>query len=82
MVAYGQSKTASVLFALELDRRYKDRGVRATAVHPGLIDTELGRHFTQEEMVYLKTGIPEGMSMKDVSQGAATTVWAATTPDF
>jgi NAD(P)-dependent dehydrogenase (short-subunit alcohol dehydrogenase family) len=82
MVAYGQSKTASVLFALELDRRYKDRGVRATAVHPGLIDTELGRHFTQEEMVYLKTGIPEGMSMKDVSQGAATTVWAATTLGF
>jgi NAD(P)-dependent dehydrogenase (short-subunit alcohol dehydrogenase family) len=82
MVAYGQSKTASVLFALELDRRYKDRGVRATAVHPGLIDTELGRHFSEEEMVFLQTGIPEGMSMKDVSQGAATTVWAATTPGF
>ncbi|MBQ74917.1 MAG: short-chain dehydrogenase [Gammaproteobacteria bacterium] len=82
LTAYGQSKTASVLFALELDRRYKDRGVRTTAVHPGLINTELGRHFSEEEVAFLQTGIPEGLSMKDVSQGAATTVWAATTPDF
>jgi|TARA_B100001964_G_scaffold184221_1_gene204084 NAD(P)-dependent dehydrogenase (short-subunit alcohol dehydrogenase family) len=82
LAAYGQSKTASVLFTLELDRRYQDRGVRATAVHPGLIDTELGRHFTEQEMIFLQTGIPEGVSMKDVSQGAATTVWAATTSDF
>ena len=50
LTAYGQSKTASVLFALELDRRYKDRGVRTTAVHPGLINTELGRHFSEEEV--------------------------------
>lgn len=82
LVAYGQSKTANVLMTLELDRRYRDRGVRATAVHPGLIDTELGRYFTEEEMAFLKGGIPEGMSMKDVSQGAATTVWAACIDDF
>ena len=82
LAAYGQSKTANVLMTLELDRRYRDRGVRATAVHPGLIDTELGRHFTEDEMTFLKGGIPEGMAMKDVSQGAATTVWAACIEDF
>jgi NAD(P)-dependent dehydrogenase (short-subunit alcohol dehydrogenase family) len=82
LVAYGQSKTAAVLFTLELDRRYRDRGVRATAAHPGLIDTELGRYFTEDEMVFLKDGIPEGISMKTVSQGAATTVWAACIDNF
>lgn len=82
LAAYGQSKTANVLMTLELDRRYRERGVRATAVHPGLIDTELGRYFTEEEMVFLKGGIPEGMGMKTVSQGAATTVWAACIEDF
>jgi NAD(P)-dependent dehydrogenase (short-subunit alcohol dehydrogenase family) len=45
-VAYGRSKTANVLFALALDRRLRDRGVRACAVHPGGIQTELGRHLT------------------------------------
>ncbi len=82
LAAYGQSKTAAVLFTLELDRRYRDRGVRATAVHPGLIDTELGRYFSEDEMVFLKDGIPEGIAMKDVSQGSATTVWAACIEDF
>lgn len=82
LVAYGQSKTANVLMTLELDRRYRDRGLRATAVHPGLIDTELGRHFSEDEMTFLKGGIPEGMGMKDVSEGAATTVWAACIEDF
>ena len=47
-VAYGRSKTANVLFAVEFDRRHKARGVRATAVHPGGIQTELGRHMTPE----------------------------------
>lgn len=82
LAAYGQSKTAAVLFTRELDRRFRSSGVRATAVHPGLIDTELGRYFTEEEMVFLKGGIPEGVSMKTVSQGAATTVWAACIDDF
>ena len=48
--AYGRSKTANTLFAVEFDRRHKDRGVRATAVHPGGIQTELGRHMTPEVM--------------------------------
>src|SRR4029434_4353826 len=43
-VAYGRPKTASFLFAIECDRRHRARGVRATAVHPGGINTELGRH--------------------------------------
>src|SRR5580698_2624596 len=46
--AYGRSKTANILFAVEFDRRHKDQGVRATAVHPGVIQTELGRHMTPE----------------------------------
>ena len=82
LAAYGQSKTAMVLFSLKLDERYKDRGIRSTAVHPGLIDTELGRYFTEEEMEFLKGGIPEGVSMKTVSQGAATQIWAACHPNF
>ncbi len=47
-IAYGRSKTANVLFALEFDRRHAARGVRATAVHPGAIETELGRYMTPE----------------------------------
>src|SRR6202142_1816034 len=45
-IAYGRSKTANVLFAVEFDRRHRARGVRATAVHPGGIQTELSRHMT------------------------------------
>ena len=46
--AYGRSKTANVLFAVEFDRRHKARGIRATAVHPGGIQTELGRYMTPD----------------------------------
>ncbi|HTC47494.1 MAG TPA: SDR family NAD(P)-dependent oxidoreductase [Candidatus Aquilonibacter sp.] len=44
-VAYGRSKTANILFAVAFDRRHRDRGVRAAAVHPGVIHTELARHW-------------------------------------
>ena len=47
--AYGQSKTANILFSVELDRRLADRGVHAYAVHPGMIATELGRHMTEDD---------------------------------
>ena len=47
--AYGQSKTANILFSVELDRRLGDRGVHAYAVHPGMIATELGRHMTKDD---------------------------------
>ncbi|MBV9510824.1 MAG: SDR family NAD(P)-dependent oxidoreductase [Caulobacteraceae bacterium] len=78
--AYGRSKTANVLFAVEFDRRHKGRGVRATAVHPGVIQTELGRHLTKEVMEQMRAsaagsgGFPD---RKTTPQGAATSVWAA-----
>src|SRR6202522_4434354 len=49
-IAYGRSKTANVLFAVEFDRRHRARGVRATAVHPGVIHTELARHMAPGEL--------------------------------
>ncbi len=75
--AYGQSKTANSLFAVELDRRMKDQGVRSFAVHPGRIaETALMRHMEKSEFVELSNASPS--LMKTVAQGAATTVWAAT----
>jgi len=80
--AYGRSKTANILFAVEFDRRHKARGVRATAVHPGGIQTELGRHMKPEVMQALVDSInasqPAGetFSWKTIPQGAATSVWA------
>ncbi len=87
-IAYGRSKTANVLFAVEFDRRHKASGVRATAVHPGAIRTELSRHITPEAMAKLIVEInasqPKGappFSYKSVPQGAATSVWAACVAD-
>ncbi len=75
-VAYGRAKTANVLFAVELDRRYRGQGVRATAVHPGGILTELGRHLTDETFGALIAARGDReMTFKTVPQGAATTVW-------
>ncbi len=83
-IAYGRSKTANVLFAVEFDRRHKASGVRATAVHPGGIRTELSRHLAPEALDKLITEInasqPKGaapFSYKSIPQGAATSVWAA-----
>lgn len=83
-VAYGRSKTANALFAVELDRRLADRGAHAFSLHPGGIMTELGRHLTQETMAVLTDSIPAGQTMdwKTVPQGAATTVFAATAPEL
>jgi len=82
--AYGRSKTANILFAVEFDRRHKTRGVRATALHPGGIQTELGRHMTPEVRQALIDSIaantPPGtpaFRYKTIPQGAATSVWAA-----
>src|ERR1700679_887360 len=87
-IAYGRSKTANVLFAVEFDRRHKARDVRATAVHPGGIRTELSRHLTPEVLKKLiaeiNAGQPEGaapFSYKSIPQGAATSVWAACVAD-
>jgi NAD(P)-dependent dehydrogenase (short-subunit alcohol dehydrogenase family) len=87
-IAYGRSKTANVLFAVEFDRRHKARGVRATALHPGAIQTELGRYMTTEVRDQLIASInasqPKGaapFSWKSIPQGAATSVWAACVAD-
>jgi NAD(P)-dependent dehydrogenase (short-subunit alcohol dehydrogenase family) len=84
--AYGRSKTANILFAVEFDRRHRERGIRATAVHPGGIQTELARHLTAEAREKLISSINETQKAhgrppfkyKFIPQGAATSVWAAT----
>lgn len=83
-VAYGRAKTANVLFAVEFDRRWRDRGIRGVAVHPGGIRTDLGRHMGAGEMEALvshlnKVAATQGKSefeFKSIPQGAATSVWA------
>jgi NAD(P)-dependent dehydrogenase (short-subunit alcohol dehydrogenase family) len=82
--AYGRSKTANILFAVEFDRRHKQSGIRATAVHPGGIQTELGRHIdpevVQQKIDSINASRPAGtppFKWKTIPQGAATTVWAA-----
>ncbi len=84
-VAYGRSKTANILCAVGLDLRLRDQGVRAFALHPGGIQTELGRHLTEESLNALiarRTAANAPVTWKSVPQGAATTVWAATSPDL
>jgi NAD(P)-dependent dehydrogenase (short-subunit alcohol dehydrogenase family) len=82
--AYGQSKTANVLFAVELDRRLSRAGVRGFALHPGAIVTELGRHLSRDDLAELRARSPGGRGLvwKQVPAGAATSVWAATAPEL
>lgn len=83
--AYGRSKTANVLFAVELDRRLRQRNIRAAALHPGGIMTELLRYTSSDmllEMTARSARDSEGAdgtlpAVKSVEQGAATTAWAA-----
>ncbi|MCA0208235.1 MAG: SDR family NAD(P)-dependent oxidoreductase [Proteobacteria bacterium] len=87
--AYGRSKTANILFAVEFDRRHKDRGIRAAALHPGGIHTELGRHLDDGALEALVEQINaaareaggENFEFKSIPQGAATSVWAAAVAD-
>jgi NAD(P)-dependent dehydrogenase (short-subunit alcohol dehydrogenase family) len=85
--AYGQAKTANVLFAVHLDRLARDAGVRAFSLHPGGIMTPLQRHLSQAEMVE-RGWIDENGTLltpelfKTPEQGAATQVWAATSPQL
>ena len=83
-VAYGRSKTANVLCAVGIDQRLRDRGVRAFAVHPGMIHTELTREVTEESLNafrdLLRNSAPT--TPKSIPQGAATTVYAATSADL
>ncbi|WTW92757.1 SDR family NAD(P)-dependent oxidoreductase [Streptomycetaceae bacterium NBC_01309] len=82
--SYGQSKTANVLFTVELDRRLAPRGVRSYAVHPGMIRTNLGRYMNKEQGASLQSKITRAdmPAMKSVPAGAATQVWAATAPEL
>ena len=84
-VSYGQSKTATSLFSIELDRRFKDKNIRSFAVHPGGIFTPLQRHLQQEEMVAMGWLNEDGSlselakaGFKSSTQGASTSLWAAT----
>ncbi|ABE34818.1 short chain dehydrogenase family protein [Paraburkholderia xenovorans LB400] len=84
-VAYGRSKTANILFAVAFDQRHRARGVRAAAVHPGGIQTELGRHMGEEQLATMVETINKQLAsegkppfqFKTVPQGAATSVWTA-----
>lgn len=83
-LAYAQSKTANALFAVQLDALGARFGVRAYSLHPGKIATPLQRHLTREEMMAQgwvdEHGVPIDPTFKTPAQGAATQVWAATSP--
>lgn len=88
-IGYGRSKTANILFAVEFDRRHRSRGVRATAIHPGGIRTELARHMDEAmetaliesiNAAHAQAGLPP-FRYKTLPQGAATSVWAAAVAD-
>ena len=83
-VAYGRSKTANILFAVAFDQRHRGKGIRASAVHPGGIATELARHMSRGAIEAMVKQINEQRAAegegpfqwKNVPQGAATSVWA------
>jgi NAD(P)-dependent dehydrogenase (short-subunit alcohol dehydrogenase family) len=83
-VAYGRSKTANILFAVAFDERHRSRGIRAAAVHPGGIHTELGRHVDPSRLEKIIEQMNQQLAaegkapfqLKTVPQGAATSVWA------
>lgn len=84
-VSYGQAKTANVLFSVELERRYGPSGIHAYAVHPGGIETNLGRHLTDAMRAALMARVTKsdsGFAWKTIPQGAATSCWAATAPEL
>jgi len=88
--AYGQSKTANVLFAVALDERAKAEGVRAFSLHPGtIVATGLGKNLSQEQLraagavdEHGKPILDPTRNLKTVEQGAATSVWCATSPQL
>ncbi|WP_024448195.1 SDR family NAD(P)-dependent oxidoreductase [Mycolicibacterium iranicum] len=89
--AYGASKTANVLHAVELDRRLRDSSVRAFAVHPGIVATSLARHMTDDDFTALNNAGSRGSGGPKVDvrkqftmpeHGAATQVWAAVSDEL
>ncbi|UUZ92509.1 SDR family NAD(P)-dependent oxidoreductase [Paenibacillus sp. P25] len=88
-IAYGRSKTATSLFAVEFDKRHRHRGIRVASVMPGNSLTDLPRHFTQEDLQGLfetarkaraEAGLPPA-ELKEIAQATATSVWAAVVAD-
>ncbi len=83
-VGYGRSKTANILFAVAFDQRHREKGIRAAAVHPGGIQTELGRHVDMSQLQAMVDQINKELAAegkaafewKTIPQGAATSVWA------
>jgi NAD(P)-dependent dehydrogenase (short-subunit alcohol dehydrogenase family) len=80
---YGRSKTANILYAVALDDRLKGRGIRATSLHPGGIQTELGRHMTPQLVAQMMERVNAAAAkqgtafrFKSIPQGSATTVWS------
>lgn len=88
--AYGQSKTANVLFAVEADRRGKDAGIRAFAVHPGsIVSTDLTRYMSEDQLKKMGALDQDGnpvidpaRQLKTIEQGAATSIWCAVSPQL
>ncbi|MEO1968709.1 MAG: SDR family NAD(P)-dependent oxidoreductase [Sphingomonadaceae bacterium] len=88
--AYGQSKTANILFAVALEKRVKGKGIHAYALHPGGIMTNLGRHMSEQDVEWMMQRMRKlaeesgtsGEGFKSIPQGAATTCWVATAPDL
>jgi NAD(P)-dependent dehydrogenase (short-subunit alcohol dehydrogenase family) len=82
-IAYGRSKTANILFAVDFDQRHRERGVRAAVVHPGGIQTELARHMDPSQLQAMVDQISKQLeeegkgpfTFKTIPQGAATSVW-------
>lgn len=90
-VAYGASKTANILHMVELDRRMRDRGVRAYSVHPGVVATSLARHMTRDDFTTLSRFRPLAPTQDKIDvrrdfttpeHGAATQVWAAASTEL
>ena len=78
--AYGQSKTANTLFAVEADRRWARDGIRANALMPGGIATNLQRHVDPDALAKARREAGASTELKTVAQGAATSVLAAASP--
>jgi len=90
LLGYGQSKTANILFTLELDKRGLQHDVRSFSLHPGaIVETDLKRYLSKEDLIRIGVYDKKGnvlrdteKGMKTIPQGASTTVWAATSPQL
>jgi NAD(P)-dependent dehydrogenase (short-subunit alcohol dehydrogenase family) len=81
-LGYGQSKTANILFAVEATRRWAAAGIFANALHPGSIVTNLQRHMDEEQLARMRSEVGGSMFRKTPQQGAATSIYVATSPEL